>query len=195
MKAAPAVRILAIAALCVGALIALVISEGAARDAGEEALVPMEAVDPRALLQGHYVQLNLLQRLEPGAPCPVAANGAGWVTFNRGADNVLRFVGAAPSRDAAQQMAPVLIKGSFICSEPIVGAGDDPGMPGWVRLDIGVERFYVDQDEALRIERILRAQQPGAETRAYAVISVGRDGRARLKGLMIDGERFELRWL
>jgi hypothetical protein len=64
-----------------------------------------------------------------------------------------------------------------------------------VRLDLGVDRFHINQQDALRIERVLREQRPDQETRAFAIISVGRDGRARLKGLRIDGERFELSWL
>ena len=42
---------------------------------------------------------------------------------------------------------------------------------------------------------MLREQRPGEETRAYAIVSIARDGQARLKGLMVDGERLELSWL
>ena len=79
MKIQPAPRILAVAALCAASLIALVVSEGVARESGQEVLLPMEAVDPRSLLQGHYVQLRLTQRLEPNEPCPqskAAPNGS-----------------------------------------------------------------------------------------------------------------------
>jgi hypothetical protein len=62
-------------------------------------------------------------------------------------------------------------------------------------LDLGVDRFHINQSDATRIEQVLRAQRPDEATRAFAVLSVGRDGRARLKALVIDGERFELSWL
>lgn len=73
--------------------------------------------------------------------------------------------------------------------------GDDPGFPGAVRLDIGVERFHIDQAQAQRIERIVRDQASGAEARVSAIVSIGSDGRAWLKGLLIDGARLELNWL
>jgi hypothetical protein len=195
MRIQPAPRILAVAALCVAALVGLVMSESAARASGQEAFLPMEAVDPRALLQGHYVQLNLIQRLAPSEPCPQVEDGAEWLAFYRGEDEVLTFAGGANSREGAQQIAPVPIKGTFLCSEPVAGAEGDPGMPGWVQLDLGIDRFYIDQAEAERIELVLGAQRPGEETRAFAIISVSRDGRARLKGLVIDGQRLELNWL
>ncbi len=193
MKAAP--RILGVAALCAAALIALVVNEGIARESGEEALLPMEAVDPRSLLQGHYVALRLIQRLDVGEACPQAEDDADWLAFDRGAESVLSFAGGAGSREDAEQIAPVLVKGGFTCSEPVPGFDGHPGMPGWVQLDIGIDRFHINQTEALRIEGILREQRPDDETRAFAVVSVGRDGRARLKGLIVDGERLDLSWL
>lgn len=195
MRIQPAPRIMAVAALCAAALVALVVSESMARAGGQEALLPMEAVDPRALLQGHYVQLNLIQRLEANAPCPHVEDGAEWLAFYRGEDEVLTFAGGANSREGAQQIAPVPIKGTFTCSEPVIGAEGDPGMPGWVQLDLGIDRFYIDQAEAERIERVLREQRPEQATRAFAIISVSRDGRARLKGLIVDGQRLDLNWL
>ncbi len=67
-------------------------------------------------------------------------------------------------------------------------------MPGWLTLDLGVERFHINQADATRIESVLREQR-AEETRAFAILSVGRDGRARLRALLIDGERFDLSWL
>jgi len=194
MRVQAAPRILAVAALCAAALVTLVVSEGVARASGEEALLPMEAVDPRALLQGHYVQLSLAQRLESGARCPQIEGDAEWIAFNRDEGRVLRFAGGARSRDGAQQIAPVLVKGTFTCSEPASGVDGNPGTPGSVWLDIGLDRFYINQTDAVRIERILREQRPGEETRAFAIVSIARDGRARLKGLVVDGERLELNW-
>lgn len=194
MRVQPAPRILAVAALCAAALIALVISEGMARESGQEALLPMEAVDPRSLLSGHYVDIRLIQRLEDGAPCPVIEGGAEWIAFHRGDNEVLRFAGGARSREGATQIAPVPVKGTFTCSEPVVAVEESPGMPGWVQLDLGIDRFHTNQTDALEIERVLREQRPGEDTRAFAVVSIARDGRARLKGLVVDGERHELNW-
>lgn len=195
MKIQPAPRILAVAALCAAALVGLVISEGLARERGQEALLPIEAVDPRSLLQGHFVELRMIQRLDEGQACPQADEGTGWVAFTRGDNDVLTFVGGARSREAAQQIAPAPVKGSFVCNEPVADAEGELIAPGWVQLDLGIDRFHINQADALRIERILREQRPEQATRAFALVSIGRDRRARLKGLIVDDERFELSWL
>lgn len=200
MKLAAAPRILAVAAICAAGLIGLVISEGFARSGGQEITLPMEAVDPRALLSGHYVQLNFTQRLEPTDTCPANTNSDPtntdweWVAL-RPANDIYVVAGGAPSRDQAERLGPLPVKGTFTCSPPTPSIEGVDGLPGWLSLDVGVERFHINQTDAMRIEQVLRAQRPDEETRAFGVLSVGRDGRARLKALLIDGERFDLGWL
>lgn len=193
MKIEAAPRILVVAGLCAAALIGLVISEGFAREGGQEIVLPMEAVDPRALLSGHYVQLNLTDRLEPTDTCPDTGDWE-WVALRPEGD-IYVAAGGAASRDQAQRVGPLPVKGTFTCSPPSPALPGAEATPGWLTLDLGVDRFHINQADATRIERVLREQRPDEETRAFAVISVGRDGRARLKGLIIDGERFELSWL
>lgn len=193
MKVGPAPRILTVAGACALALIALVVSEGAARASGQEVLLPMEAVDPRSLLSGHYVQLALSHRLEPGETCPAPVDGD-WVAL-RPDGNTYALAGGAPSREEAQQVGPLPVKGSFICNPPAEALPGAQAAPGWVGLDLGINRFHVNQRDALRIERVLSEQRADQETRAFAIVSIGRDGRARLKGLLVDGERLELSWL
>ena len=192
MKLNAAPRILLVAALCAAALIGLVLSEGVARQSGEEILLPMEAVDPRSLLSGHYVQLGLTQRLAGPATCPPAGDYE-WVALREEAGRYVA-VGGAASREEAQLLG-LPVKGTFNCSPPTPATAESQALPGWITLDLGVERFHVNQADALRIERVLREQNVDQATRAFAIVSVGRDGRARLKGLMIDGERLELSWL
>ena len=66
-------------------------------------------------------------------------------------------------------------------------------------LKLGADDYlpkpFEPEELILRIEAILREQNAGDEARVYAFVSIGRDGRARLKGLMVDGERLELNWL
>ena len=80
-------------------------------------------------------------------------------------------------------------------SPPTPATAESEALPGEIRLHLGVERFHVSQADAQRIERVLRAQNIDGAARAFAIVSIGRDGRARLKGLMIDGERLDLSWL
>jgi hypothetical protein len=64
-------------------------------------------------------------------------------------------------------------------------------MPGLEVASIGVSRFHIDQKRAEAMEKALRDRnaQP-----AYAVVSVGDDGKARLKGVIIGGQRADLTW-
>lgn len=192
MKLNAAPRILIVAGVCVLALIGLVVSESLARRGGQEVLIAMEAVDPRSLLQGHYVALNLTQRLTPEDTCPTGGD-LEWVAL-REEDASYVAVGGADSREQAQLLG-LPVKGGFTCLEPTPASEGIEAMPGWLTLDLGVDRFHINQTDALRIEQTLREQNVDEATRAFAIVSIGRDGRARLKGLMVDGVRLELNWL
>jgi uncharacterized membrane-anchored protein len=177
-------RILAAAVLLTALLVGLVLREDQARRTGREALLPMEAVDPRGLLTGHYVALRISQTQAPGQPCPPGLDRAEWLALAltpRGD----RVVGGAATREAAAKLGPLVIKGSASCLQ--IGRADT----AQVDLDIGVRRFHIDQKQALAMEAALRnrSNQP-----AYAVVSVGQDGKARLKGVIIAGQRAELGW-
>jgi len=185
-------RILIVTALCVAALIGLVVNESAARAGGREVLLPMEAVDPRSLLHGHYVELRMTQFLEAGEVCPSGQENARWLALHQ-ADAVHVIAGGAATRADAAAIAPLVVRGSFTCTEPM----PDPMVEsqGWLELDIGIDRFHINQTDALRIEAVLREATIDEQTRAFAIVSIGDDGRARLKDLLIDGERLELTWL
>lgn len=186
-------RILIVAALCVLGLIALVINEGAAREGGTEALLPMEAVEPRSLLSGHYVIVATQERLEATETCPVALQDDRVLLAPTG-----QTIAGAPIYALADPTATLpdalSVEGTLSCSAPTPSVDDIAGQPGWVRYELGVDRFHINQADAERIERMLREQNVNETTRAYAIVSLGRDGRARLKGLMIDGERLDLTW-
>lgn len=194
MKINAAPRILIVAALCALSLVALIVNESMARASGQEVVLPMAAVDPRSLLSGHYVRIDLRERLNAGEPCPAQRDDWDWLALSpNGATYAL--AGSAPSREEAQQVGSVLVKGRFTCNPPSPEDGAAPAQPGAVWLDLGIERFHVNQAEAERIGATVNAQRAGEDTRVFAIVSVGRDGRARLKGLLVDGRRLELNWL
>lgn len=194
MKFGPFLRVASVAFVCVLILIGVVINEGMARRGGQEVLLAMEAVDPRSILSGHYVAINITERLEPGEHCPHNPNEA-WVALTRRSGDIYGVAGGADSRERAQLVGPLPVKASFMCQEPIEAGPGTEAFPGSIGLDLGIDRFHINQADALRIERILRDQTIDGPTRAYAIVSIGRDGRARLKGVQIAGERFELSWL
>jgi len=194
MKINAAPRILAVAAACAVILVGFVINEGAARANGQEVLLPVEGVDPRDLLSGHYVQLAFNQRLAPDEQCPPTQTGDWAALRSRG--DIYVVVGGAGSRAEAEQVGPVPVKAHYACSPPSPPTGEGvPGVPGNVHLDLSIDRFYVSQPEAQRIETALAAQRDDASRRVLAIVSIGRDGIARLKGLVVDNQRLELNWL
>lgn len=180
-------RILIVAALCVITLVGLVVRESMARASGTEILLPVEAVDPRSLLSGNYVTIQPRDVFETGLCPPINDGEALWVALAPEGDHH-RATGQASTREEALQIAPLVARGSMQCFPDTEGGG-------FVSVDLGFDRFHINQTEAQRIERVLREQEPGSPARVYAIVSVGKDGRARLKGLMVHGERLELNWL
>lgn len=208
MTKAP-IRILIVAALCVLSLIGLVVRESMARASGTEVLLAMEAVDPRSLLSGHYVIVGLAETLPDGAVCPAGTatddtflpdestmllRRESWLALRpNGSRHSL--VGIADTKSEALSLAPTAAMGIAWCTPPTASAEGQPASPGNMRLDLGIDRFHINQADAERIDRLLRAQNSDAEQHIFAIVSIGEDGRARLKGLQVDGERLELNWL
>lgn len=183
------VRILAAAGVLALVLIGLVVVESRASEAGQEVTLAMEAVDPRNLLTGHYIDLDLTQRLPAGRDCPnnMPNQGQpGWLALTRAGDRHLLSGGGA-TRDAARKQGEVVVRGYAWCRR----VADDQGA---VTLEIGVDRFHAAQVDAERMERDLRVQRPGVTAPAFAVVSIGDDGRARLKAVILNGKRADLDW-
>lgn len=202
-------RIGLVAALLILALVGLLVREDRARAAGQEVRLAMEAVDPRSLLSGHYAALQLTEALPPGQDCPpdLEAHYGGdesWVALSPTPDGHHRVTGAGASPEAALRHGPLAVRGDAHCrqafAEPPPVPEDGAPLEGdrlretFVTLDVGVDRFYADQDEAVALEESLReAGQPGGPA-AFAIVSIGQDGRARLKGVEVDGTRADLNW-
>jgi hypothetical protein len=153
----------------------------------------MEGVDPRGLLTGAYVRLELRESLPLNAPCPPGTRAEaprtdeggprGWLAL-RQAGSVWRVAGAAPDRAQARRLGSVVVRGSAACLQ----AG------GFIDLDIGIRRFHATQTEAQAMEALLARRGSSRSADAYALVSVGGDGRARLNGVRIEGRRVELSW-
>jgi GDYXXLXY protein len=206
MMVSIAQRLIAAGGVCLVALVGLVILEGRARAAGVEVILPMQPVDPRALLTGHYVQLSFAEVLDAGKPCPAllgdetgfprgGSQDRGWLALRRdGAVHVL--VGAFATQAEAARAGEVVLRGNAHCSTqfvPLPGATDGAGEErDTVILDLDIDRFHADQDEALALEKILRDRDQA--DRVAAIVSVSKDGAARTKGVVIDGKRVELTW-
>ena len=195
MISAP-LRIMIVAALCVLSLIALVVRESMARAAGTEVQMSMEAVDPRALLSGNYVTVSLREALPAGALCPTNAAGLNneWVALKPDGA-IAHAIGGASTREDALRQAPLAAHGSLSCNDASPGFFGIGATHATMVADLGIQRFYVGQAEARRIDDLLRHADRNAPSPVNAIVSIGQDGRARLKGLSVKGERLELNWL
>jgi hypothetical protein len=179
-------------------LVGLVAWEARARAEGEEVRLAVEAFDPRNLLTGHYAALEFVDRLPEGATCPRLARpdrrGRVWIVLRRAGGRHQPAAAFSTRQEAERFGGGAIVRGQVVCQSP--GAGPvSRGLPGVVRTDLGVERFYADQKRAQAIEAALRkgAGAPSEEApAALAVLSIGRDGRVRLKGLIVDGRKIDL---
>lgn len=191
-------RLLAAGAVCLVALVSLVVVEARARAAGTEVILDMQPIDPRSLLSGHYVILGFAHTLPQGAACPSIAElpydrrDRGWVALTRRGERHI-VTGAAATRAQAQRLGEIVVRGAASCNAPTPPADGAPAMDGGVRLDLAVDRYHADQDEAEAIEKAIRDRDSG-EARVAAILSIGADGAPRTKGLIVDGERIELTW-
>lgn len=201
------VRIMAAACLLALGLVGLVVREGMARAQGREVWLEIAGYDPRSLLSGHYVQFQLRSEQPSGTPCPPGSNDFAsarqWVALRRVGDRHVPS-GAAASREEAARLGDVAARGRLACDGPEAPGGDRPAVVPTpvppreptetvITAELGVDRAHFDQRQAEALEQILRTGA-GTPPPAFAVVSVGRDGKARLKGLVIGGQRMDLSW-
>jgi uncharacterized membrane-anchored protein len=184
-------------ALC---LVGIVVREGAARAGGQEVWLDIDGSDPRSLLTGHFVRFQMQSEAPALMPCPEFQADHAWIALRRDGDRYLAS-GSGKTREAAAALGEVAVRGRGSCDEhfsrsidPVTGAPVlSPQRVLTTTLQLGVDRLHVDQTQAKALETALQAR--GVERApAYAVISVGKDGKARLKGLSIAGRRTNLDW-
>jgi hypothetical protein len=121
----------------------------------------------------------------------------GWVALSRRGDHYAP-TGFALTESAARKLGEIPVRGSLYCIDGVLQTGPDtaPATQTMTVLNIGVSRFHADQAQAERIAAGLPVAVPGKALPppAYAIVSVGADGRARLKGLQVAGRRLTLSW-
>lgn len=192
------IRILAVAALSLIALVGLVVHEGLARDAGTEIVMQMQPVDPQSLLSGHYVVISLQEQLGAGQACPPGAETGilpnfdpsmrkpRWVALAVAAGHA-RVAGVADTQGQAKRFASLTAPGDAYCVASV------PDAPGFVATWLGVDRFHLNQAEATRTASAM-SPSSGAPAPVSAILSIGGDGRTRMKGLVVGGQRIAPSW-
>jgi uncharacterized membrane-anchored protein len=200
-----ALRTLLIGALCLGVLGGMLVRHAWPLWAGETIYLKVRPVDPRDLFRGEYVTLGYgLDSLrlrgveEPSAGPEPASQTApdvdvvgdwvppGW-ELNRLRDRRLYVqLRAEPSttQGVPQSYVPVSVSDA-----PVDGAVNLAGRVastrnGTIWLRYGIDALFVEEGRGRPIEVAIRNGAP-----IFAEIAVTADGNARVRALVIDGQR------
>jgi len=167
----------------IGFLSWIIASRAAILRNGQVVLLKVEPVDPRDLLRGDYVRLGYeigsvpvkLLRKVP-ADGSVTQDGPVFVRLGKDGDGYWRARSAAlgaPSPSPPAQ-GEVDIRGD-------VSGGQSLGSDASLRVQYGIDRFYVPEGEGRAIEADIRERSFGI------LVAVASDGTPQIKALM-DGK-------
>ncbi len=152
---------------------------------GREIVMQVTPVDPRDMFRGDYVILGFpMSRIEYtgekfGALSVGLMRGDEvYVTMTPGSDDAwsVAKVSASYPKDTAANDA--VVKGRVEWVDEHAGPGK-----AWATARFGIEKYFVPEGEGKVLENKVRV---GA---IKAVIALGSDGAAALKGLIVGGER------
>jgi uncharacterized membrane-anchored protein len=173
--------LLVVAVLQTGVLIAMVGDRMMLLSRGREIVLPIIPVDPRDLFRGEYVRLSYpISQLDAAlleGP-PPAATAPFYLTLAQAQGGEWSPVGISASRPKAGAPDRVVLAGRAE-GGGIRAFGNRSGMV-WARY--GIESYFVPEGQGRELETMAR------DRRLSARIAVGSNGRAALKGLMIDGK-------
>ena len=175
---------LLLAAVQIGFLSWIIAGRAAILRNGQEVLLKVEPSDPRDFLRGDYVRLgydisSLPAKLVGNAPAGaiVTEEGQIFVRIGKDADGYWR----ARSASLYQPFSTPAAGGEVDLRGTIPG--------GWsleptseIRVDYGIERFYVPEGEGMDIQNDMRVRPFGI------LAAVASDGTAQIKALM-DGDK------
>jgi uncharacterized membrane-anchored protein len=157
------------------------------RTIGDEIVLHTRPVDPRDLMRGDYVALDYEIERVRLPDLPTAADAASW----RKNDDLFlalrkdEFGGwraySLTREKPARQDGEIILRATYVRSEGFI---DEQKTPSDVLLDIGADRYFSDKQGAKALEKLAREQGP-----LDVILSVGADGKAVLKGLVIDGQK------
>ncbi|MFA5957858.1 GDYXXLXY domain-containing protein [Hyphomicrobium sp.] len=177
----------AVALLQSAALFEMVYERHSLLKSGRELTLAVRPLDPRDLFRGDYVTLGYdISRLSKSN----TETDPEFSGFIRGGD---AFVTLSPKPDGGwtqthigsvypTKVAPgdIVLKGLVQSIWPGQTGGDTT-----VNLRYGIEQYFVPEGTGRALEDQVRTHK------IEAIVAVGSDGTAALKGLVVDGERHE----
>jgi uncharacterized membrane-anchored protein len=159
---------------------------------GKEIVLPIVPVDPRSLFRGDYVRIDFPVTMVSSALFPKDEKprraGPVFVTMQR--------QDAGDSKGDGPAWKPVAVSATRPTAAPASGPEQavmqgrlahnwwpgNSGTPQQVRINYGLERYYVPEGKGLELENAARNKK------LAVVIAVDRQGRSAIKGLIIDGK-------
>lgn len=153
---------------------------------GREIAMQVLPVDPRDLFRGDYVILGY--GISPIRETPIAPDvveklrtgSAVYVTLRSDADNVWKPVAVGMAYPETTDPQDVVLKGR-VTSIWQTANKTNPS----VSVSFGIEKYFVPEGTGKPLEQAVR------DKKIQAIVAVGPDGAAALKGLIVGGERRE----
>ncbi len=158
---------------------------------GREIVMQVVPVDPRDILRGEYVTLGYgispMRRasLQGGATLDGASRGdAVFVTIRPGAESAWTPVAVATSYPKDVATGEAVLKGrvQYLWDE---ASNEASNADANLAVRFGIESYFVPEGSGKPIEEAVR------DKKIQAIVVVGSDGTAALKGLVIGGQRHE----
>lgn len=151
---------------------------------GREITVPVKPVDPRDLFRGDYVTLGYDISTLNTSLVPIGnfdnfpAGSTAYVTLSPNTAGAWTVAAVATGRPATVAPSDVILKGRVDRTWRAQTASDSV-----INMRYGIETYFVPEGTGRTLETQVR------EHKIDAIVAVGSDGTATLKGLVIDGER------
>ncbi|OYW53790.1 MAG: hypothetical protein B7Y80_15980 [Hyphomicrobium sp. 32-62-53] len=148
---------------------------------GREIKAAVVPVDPRDIFRGDYVTLGygFTSGADIALPEGVRTGDTVYALLKEQSPSNWTLAGVTAEQPETQGGGEVVLKAIV----DRAWRGQASAQPTVGRLRFGIERFYVPQGQGLVIEKQV------LEKRIAAVLAVGSDGKAALKGLEADGQR------
>jgi uncharacterized membrane-anchored protein len=151
---------------------------------GKEIVLPIIPVDPRSLFRGDYVRIDFPVTMVSSDAFPKSdkpqRSGPVYVTIQRdgqGGGDTWKPVAAS---EILPKLGPdqVVMQGRLANNWwPATGR-----TPHQVRINYGIERYYVQEGKGLDLEKAAR------DKKLAVLVAVDSKGRSAIKGLIVDGK-------
>ena len=188
-------NILLASAFLLAALGTRIVWEGYQRFAGHQVTLPVVGLDRFELERSRTSPIIFEDRLGKGMDCPAPVRsrervfifGGNWLSLTTAQDDglgrrgqVARVWGSGRDAKASSEIA---VMGTVSCQTVADGMT--------VQYQLGIDRLHATEAEASAIRAALRRVY--GPPKAQAVLSIGLDGRARLMGVIVNGQRIDLK--